>query len=410
MAPGRLPPSSPFSSPTHTTDDLLELTQQMTPNTQAGPSRHTRHDSIENPQTIEERTREKGRQFVVQEALFLVDDDVFIVDEDEDFDENDEFTSDKKKIQGQLRRILQFLPNDVKHLRTTELISGAFTDGMSGQRSTTSNRLRGPSLAKIVDDVKPFATSSGRFDAFAKLIGYQPGTDTCEPYYSKLDVPILYDGGKARRILLNSSVANIHASIIRGPNGAEGLFSGKAKRPAAKTIEKMYKIQWTTLGAIVNSCCLAIWLHSADTQLSEIGDETGINYRERHSYYMQRIVEALVSKKTWAVDLVAYWDHILFPDADKPHANAAGSAGDQPDEDDDDFFGSAPAVVSPARLIRPTTPINTSLSGRDESSTSPAPPARNNHRPPPPQRSHSPTPQPRHSASARSEGVRRRRR
>ncbi|KAJ6534860.1 hypothetical protein B0H19DRAFT_1241186 [Mycena capillaripes] len=194
------------------------------------------------------------------------------------------------------------------------------------------------------------------------------------------------------------------------PMSPEGRFSGKAKRPAAKTVEKMYKIQWTTLGAIVNSCCLAIWLHSADTQLSEIGDETGINYRERHSYYMQRIVEALVSKKAGAVDLVAYWDRILFPDADKPHANAAGSAGDQPDEDDDDFFGSAPAVVSPARLIRPTTPINTSVSSRDESSTSPAPPARNNHRPPPPQRSHSPTPQPRHSASARSEGVRRRRR
>jgi len=195
----------------------------------------------------------------------------------------------------------------------------------------------------------------------------------------------------------------IHASIIRGPNGAEGLFSGKSKQPSAKTVEKMYKIRWTTLGTIVNSCCLAIWLHSADTQLTEIGDETGINYRERHSYYMQRIVEALTSKKAWAVDLVAYWDRILFPDADKPHANDAGSAGDQrleAAEDDDDFFGSAPVVVSPVRQIRPTTPLNDSPSGRDESSTPPAPPARNNHRPP--QRSPSPTPLPRSSASARS--------
>jgi hypothetical protein len=82
-------------------------------------------ESIANPQTIEDRVREKGRNFVVQEALFLVDTDVFTVDEDEDFNPIDEFTSDKKKIQGQLRQILRYLPDDVKHLRTTDLISGA---------------------------------------------------------------------------------------------------------------------------------------------------------------------------------------------------------------------------------------------------------------------------------------------
>ncbi|KAJ6563546.1 hypothetical protein B0H10DRAFT_2200622 [Mycena sp. CBHHK59/15] len=389
--------ASPFSSPTRTTDDLLELTQQMTPSKPPEVLHRIRRDIQSHANNIRDefstlkrrltdlehqsattqparKTRKRGRRAILAMTPSRTrrPSRSGHTRRDEDFDENDEFTSDKKKIQGQLRRILQFLPNDVKHLRTTELISGAFTDGMSGQRSTTSNRLRSPSLAKIVDDVKPF-NILWPLRWFAKLIGYQPGTDTCEPYYSKLDVPIL-------------------------------PLQWQGQAPAAKTVEKLYKIQWTTLGAI------AIWLHSADTQLSEIGDETGINYRERHSYYMQRIVEALVSKKAWAVDLVAYWDHILFPDADKPHANAAGSAGDQPDEDDDDFFGSAPAVVSPARLIRPTTPINTSLSGRDESSTSPAPPARNNHQPPPPQRSHSPTPQPRHSASARSEGVRRRHR
>jgi hypothetical protein len=69
---------------------------------------------------------------------------------------------------------------------------------------------------------------------------------------------------------------------------------------------------------------------------------------------MQHLVEALASKKAWAVDLVAYWDRILFPDADKPHANDGGSAGDQrleEEEDDNDFFGSAPAAVSPVRPV-----------------------------------------------------------
>ncbi|KAJ7196838.1 hypothetical protein GGX14DRAFT_303646, partial [Mycena pura] len=211
-----------------------------------------------------------GRHFLVQEALFLVDPDVFTVDIDEDFDPRDEFSSDKNKIQGQLRQIMHYLPDDVKRLRTTELISGAFTDGMASQRSSTSNRLRGASLSKIVDNVKPFETSSGRFNAFAELIGYQPGTDTREPYYSKLDVPLLYDAWQGKKDL---------NSLFRNP-------------------------------IILKS----IWLHSADTQLVEIGDETGINYRERHSYYLQRILDGLADNKAWAVGLLAHWDQILFPD------------------------------------------------------------------------------------------------
>ncbi|KAJ7237042.1 hypothetical protein B0H12DRAFT_1238354 [Mycena haematopus] len=139
------------------------------------------------------------------------------------------------------------------------------------------------------------------------------------------------------RLFHGPCLLKIYASLIHGPSGAVGLFSGKSKRPAAETTERKLKIHFTTLGVIVNSSLLAIWLHSADTQLTEIGDETGINYRERHSYYMQRIVEALTSKKAWAVDLIASWDHILFPDADKPHPNDAAAAGDEAGEDDDDF-------------------------------------------------------------------------
>lgn len=70
---------------------------------------------------------------------------------------------------------------------------------MSGQCSSTSNWLRFQSIAKIVDDIKPFTTSSGCFNAFTKFIGYQPGTNTREPYYSKLDVPVLYDGWQGKK-------------------------------------------------------------------------------------------------------------------------------------------------------------------------------------------------------------------
>ncbi|KAJ7214382.1 hypothetical protein GGX14DRAFT_562597 [Mycena pura] len=439
MPSSNLPPSSPLpSSPSRATDDLMDIVQQMTPSkppdvlrrlrrnlqsiandvqednsslkrritdlenqsaSTARPRKQRRRgnraahadDSVPNPQTIEERTREKGRHFLVQEALFLVDPDVFTVDIDEDFDPRDEFSSDKNKIQGQLRQIMHYLPDDVKRLRTTELISGAFTDGMASQRSSTSNRLRGASLSKIVDNVKPFETSSGRFNAFAELIGYQPGTDTREPYYSKLDVPLLYDAWQGKKdlnsLFRNPIILKTYASVIRGPNGADGLFSGKLKRPVAKTVDKMYKIHCSVPGAIVNSTILSIWLHSADTQLVEIGDETGINYRERHSYYLQRILDGLADNKAWAVGLLAHWDQILFPDADKPRDHGGSAANDrlEAEDDDEDFFGSAPAHET---LPAPSTTEAPRLS-------SPSPSNNDDGR-----RSSSPTPLPRRSISS----------
>ncbi|KAJ7864478.1 hypothetical protein B0H14DRAFT_3133722 [Mycena olivaceomarginata] len=369
-------------------DDISAMKRRLTDfENQAVSSQHPRKrrkrlnraadadESIENPNSLEDRTREKGRLFTIQEALFLVDDSVFEVDEDEDFDESAEFTTDKNKIQGQLRQVLRYLPNDAKPFRSTTLVSGAFADGMSGQRSTTSNRLRDTSLAKIVDDIKPFATSSSRFTSFSKLIGYQPGTETCEPFYSKLDAPILYSEWNGQKnvshLFRNDLLLKIYASLIRGPSGAVGLFDGQSKRPAAKTIERMHRIRCTLPGAITNSAILAIWLHSADTTLTEIGDQTSINYRARHSYYLQNIVEALASNKAWAVDLLAYWDRTLFPDADTPH-DADGSAGREIEEDDEDFFGSA-------------QPLLHAQSPRVRSSTSPLP-RRLTPSPPSPQR------------------------
>ncbi|KAJ7138990.1 hypothetical protein C8R44DRAFT_867161 [Mycena epipterygia] len=134
---------------------------------------------------IEDRTCEKGCYFLVQEALLLIDPNIFIVDVDVNFNMANGFSSNKNRIQGQLHQILCYLPNRMQDICTTDLISGAFTDGMSGQRSTISHQLHGQSLAKIVDDIKPFESSSSCFNAFAAFIGYPQGTNTVDLYYSK---------------------------------------------------------------------------------------------------------------------------------------------------------------------------------------------------------------------------------
>ncbi|KAJ6613468.1 hypothetical protein B0H10DRAFT_1951492 [Mycena sp. CBHHK59/15] len=377
------PQSTPPFSPSHATlDNLLKLVQQVTPSKSSdtlcrpAPTRFKRmypplnstsptsrtkpppphipegnraehaDNSIPNPLTVEERAHENGHQFLIEEALFLMDSNVFTVNEDKDFDPADEFSSEKNKIQGQLLQILHYLLDDIKHLCETDLICGAFIDGTSGQHSSISNRLWGVSLPHIVDDVKPFKTSLGCFNAFATLIGYQP--NTCEPYYSKLNVPILYDGWQGKKdlktFLRGPVLLNIHASIIRGLNSAVGLFNGKSK--------------WLTANAISNNATLAIWMHSADMQLVEIGDETGINYCERQSYYLERILDGLANDKAWAHDLVAYWDHILSPNADAPCDSATGNQSLEAGEDEDNFFGSAPLVEHPPMPTCPATHLS----------------------------------------------------
>jgi hypothetical protein len=88
----------------------------------------------------------------------------------------------------------------------------------------------------------------------------------------------------------------------------------------------------------------AIWLHSTDTQLVEIGNETTINYFTHHTYYLQHIVDTLADDKAWAVALLDHWDHVLFPDVNEPHTIDGSTRNSrlEANEDNEDFFNSAP--------------------------------------------------------------------
>ncbi|KAK6983846.1 hypothetical protein R3P38DRAFT_2807856 [Favolaschia claudopus] len=431
MPHSSLPPSSPPSSPTRATDDLLDLLQQLSPSkppdvqrriqrdiqartnelrdgvgslkrrltdaenqsiSQAQPKRQRGRfnraaqadDSVEDAASIEGAAREAGRHFVVQESLFLVDTAVLTVAIDPDFEPATEFDSAKNRVQGQLLQVMHYLPEDIHRHRTTRLVANSFEDGMKSQLSNTSTRLRGPALRYIVDDTRPFKSSSSRFNAFRTDIGYQTGTATKEPFYSKTKVPILYLTGvqDLDGFLRGPVLLNIYASIIRGPKGAEGLFEGKSKRTGNRFVEKIYKIKSVNTGAI------AIWLHSADTQLVEIGDETGINYRERHSYYLEKLLEAVSDEKPWALGLLDYWNHIFFPELDdvknlNDGMRVAGNQDLENEEDDDDFFISG---------RRSPSPIQIPQEQRAPSPLPPSPPRRPPSTPAPPPRQPSPTP------------------
>ncbi|KAJ6450466.1 hypothetical protein C8R45DRAFT_1114022 [Mycena sanguinolenta] len=254
--------------------------------------------TVPNPATIEERTRAAGRHFVVEQAQFLVDVRVvWTVELDKNFDFAVEFESKATKVQGQLHDI--------------PWIAGAFLDGMSGQRSTISNRLRHTSLPVLAepDQLKHFRSSSSRFEAFAKLIGYKAATETKAAYYSDGTVNV-------DKIFRNPLLLKIYACILRGPYGAEGLFEGLQP---------------------------ALWWMSPDTKLTEVGNQTRINYRKRHALYAQRLRDGIRNKKSWAVDLLKYWDSVLFPNRDDS-ADPSRAHGEEDDEMDqvDQAFDAAP--------------------------------------------------------------------
>ncbi|KAJ7936801.1 hypothetical protein B0H13DRAFT_1852871 [Mycena leptocephala] len=303
-----------------------------------------------NPEDIETRIREAGRHFALTKAIFLIDNDVMSTEEDDSFDFDHEFDSIKSERQGQLRDILTVLPDDVKSKIKQRWVQDSFMDGLHSQRSSMGYRVRTEALQYIVDDVKLFATSASRFDAFSKLISYKPATNTSQAFYDRFEVPLLYnkwDGTiNVNSLFRGNVVLEVYVSFIRGRQGAKGLFEGKSKLPQAKCLEHIHKITRTTPGAIVTASILTIWLYSADTQLVKVGDETTIDYGYRYRIYVRRIREGLRDKKAWAIGLLQYWDHILFPNVDKSRDHdTAGNEGLDDDEDLDDIFGQAPSAA-----------------------------------------------------------------
>lgn len=326
---------------------LADITSQLG-NARPPRKRRLRHhraaqaaSDVENPATLEDRVRAAGRHFAIEYGLFLFTGIHALLDTDEDpsFNEDSEFASEDSRIQGQLRDVIALLPEDAKGIRKQDWIGDSFADGMSGQRSTINTRLRHESLVHIIEgitfqdgggiDVKDFESSSSRFNAFAKRIGFQEATEDADAFYSPLKAEILfeeYDGTMdITKIFRGPVLLKIYVSIIRGPQGAKGLFQGHSKLPSANVIQRVHHIERTTPAAIATSGVLAIWLFSSDTQIIADGDETKIDYMFLFQSFLRQICEGLRDEADWAVDLFHHWDTLLFPNAEHSHSQTASA-------------------------------------------------------------------------------------
>ncbi|KAJ7223708.1 hypothetical protein C8J57DRAFT_1591521 [Mycena rebaudengoi] len=269
----------------------------------------------------ERRVRQTGRKFVLICGLWLrLDDDdaesFLKAALDDDYDPELRFNSDDDIRQGQLRELLDILPNDLETFRSREWFASAFMDGMDSQRSNTVTRLRKQALTQLLrDSINPskLATSESRLLHFRHLIGYSEE----EKDYLLWDIPFLHANESPtldfHELFRHPLLLKVFAALIRGPSGADGVMEGESKMPKANTMQKMLKIAYTTPGAIASSAIWVLWLFSGDETFAPVGDITAIDYQLRHDEYLDKILEGLRLKKRWAKELFVYWDSRLFP-------------------------------------------------------------------------------------------------
>ncbi|KAJ7687366.1 hypothetical protein B0H17DRAFT_1136284 [Mycena rosella] len=363
------PPSTP-----RLVDDLLALTQQLTPSKSPRSLHKIRHDiqlqandvqqehvtlkrravDAEQQVNLTRRPRKKRKhgdrtrnaddtefnteatEARIRNALFLIDDDILDTEEPK----TSTLTRSATETSARASYVISSLSSPM--MSGPRLTNHGYKTPC--QRASICHRLRTEALHIIAENVKDFTTSASRFDAFPKFIGYKSVTGSSEAFYDRFGVPILYDqwdgkitwtifsGRRAPQvpylpllIPIDQLSLEVFASIIRGPRGAEGLFEGKSS----------FRKQTCRC-----STFSGIWLFSADTQLVKVGDETTIDYAARHVSTSANC-EGLRDKKAWAI----------------------GSEQLEDDEEIDAIFAQASQVDSPPKTLPTVTRTNMINSG-----------------------------------------------
>ncbi|KAJ7159182.1 hypothetical protein C8R43DRAFT_861078, partial [Mycena crocata] len=222
------------------------------------------------------------RRFLLQKGLWLKD-DTLDAPLDEDYDAKKRF--DGAQIQGQLRDILDILPD---HFRQ--------------KRSNTSSRIRRTAGTSIYDCSAADLLSPTARRKFRKEIGWYRNSDG-KGAYASLDVPILHKDGSAvydiHTCFLGPALMRLYAALIRGPSGASAMLKiddTELSIPRTDNMEHIHRIDHTEAGAIAACGVLAIWGKSVDGSLRPQGDTTNIDYEGLFDEYLDILTTGLRNK------------------------------------------------------------------------------------------------------------------
>ncbi|KAJ6587658.1 hypothetical protein DFH09DRAFT_1427905, partial [Mycena vulgaris] len=203
---------------------------------------------------------------------------------DPKYDEKKRFETIATKVQGQLRDIDNLLPEAYrgkKLVSTRAWLSRLFMEGVTSQRSNNSSRLRRVAGADIFECSKvDLLLADVRLEKFQELIGWyiEDGTSGA---YSTLDFPILHKDWNGE---YDIKTCFLHPCLMR-----------------------------------------AIWTLSADGDLRNKGDRTGIDYDALYDQYLEMLTTGLRDGSRSITNVFSEWDRVVFPNSQSAHVRQRGS-------------------------------------------------------------------------------------
>ncbi|KAJ7677290.1 hypothetical protein B0H17DRAFT_1207204 [Mycena rosella] len=282
-----------------------------------------------------------GRRFVLLKGLWIKT-AVFGATLDDDYDPQKRF--DREKVQGQLRDLLDILPDRLKgQIMQEGWFRRAFMAGVNSQRSNTSTRIQHVAGTSIYDCSAGDLLTPAARRKFREEIGWydfedgdeRPGGTPGE--YASLDVSILHKNGSKEydihTCFLSPVLMRLFVALIRGANAAAAMLKDESDEsfivPKTDNMERIHQIDHTEPGVIAASSVLAIWGKSADVCLQTRGDHTHIDYEQRSEEYLEILTTGLRKKSPSILRVFSEWDRVVFPNAETSHGEHDGGNGDE---------------------------------------------------------------------------------
>ncbi|KAJ7076599.1 hypothetical protein C8R43DRAFT_832641, partial [Mycena crocata] len=241
------------------------------------------------------------RRFLLQKGLWLKD-DTLDAPLDEDYDAKKRF--DGAQIQGQLRDILDILPD---HFRQ--------------KRSNTSSRIRRTAGTSIYDCSAADLLSPTARRKFRKEIGWYRNSDG-KGAYASLDVPILHKDGSAvydiHTCFLGPALMRLYAALIRGPSGASAMLKiddTELSIPRTDNMEHIHRIDHTEAGAIaacgvlVRETYIPMKMDAHEWSAGHLGQI------RLFDEYLDILTTGLCNKTPSILNVFEEWDRVMFPNA-----------------------------------------------------------------------------------------------
>ncbi|KZV79959.1 hypothetical protein EXIGLDRAFT_756584 [Exidia glandulosa HHB12029] len=273
-----------------------------------------------------------GARFVTTRCPWLVHDDVISASPNPAWDPATRYDKDGEEFieenifQGQLRDLLELVPQEYHSYRGTTAFIDAFKYGMQRRRQQYARRVRVVGKEKIFgyEWAAHMRTAESRREHFAKLIGFKPAQGTKKSRYSVLNVPLLHSS-ECEKYKFSDAFTHIRlqavlVSLLRGEGGAEDFMNGsRTFKLSGKEIQSKDRVRSMTPNLIATPTIIAKWALSEDGDFTRTG-VSGIDWLDHWNEYMLVLETALEDKRCQRTirKLFRNWDEAVFGSKNSP--------------------------------------------------------------------------------------------